>query len=88
MKLLLQVAPCISFIIFRQIRPTGNHFLSLKFHRRFREDGFFHSFFVDDIVFAYWEHKVISTSLVSLLGSRPDNYIAIAVIFTSVLKVP
>lgn len=48
----------------------------------------FHSFFVDDIVFAYWEHEVISTSLVSPLGSRPDNYTAIAVTVTPVLKVP
>lgn len=45
--------------------------------------------FVDDIVFAYWEHEVISTSLVSLLGSGPDNYaFAITATFTSVLKVP
>lgn len=45
--------------------------------------------FVDDIVFAYWEHEVISTSLVSLLGSGPDNYaVAITATFTSVLKVP
>lgn len=45
--------------------------------------------FVDDIVFAYWEHEVISTSLVSLLGSGPDNYaVAITATFNSVLKVP
>lgn len=38
-------------------------------------------------MFAYWEHEVISTSLVSLLGSGPNNCAAIAVLFTSVLKV-
>lgn len=46
------------------------------------------SSFVDDIVFAYWDRKVTSTSLVSLLGSGPDNHTAITVLFTLVLTVP
>ena len=71
MVLILYVALRIPFITFRLIKPPGNHFPSLKFQRRFCGRWILHSFFVDDIVFAYWEREVISTSLVSLLDPAP-----------------
>lgn len=46
------------------------------------------SSFVDHTVFAYWDREVTSTSLVSLLGSGPDNHTAITVLFTLVLTAP
>lgn len=45
------------------------------------------SSFVDDSVFAYWDREVISTSLVSLLGSGPDNHTGISALFPLVLTV-
>lgn len=65
---------CLSFIILGQIRPTGNTLVCLEsFRGDSEQDEFSAHPFVDDTVFAYWEHEVISTLLVSLLGSGPDN---------------
>lgn len=67
-------------------RPTGEHFLPGA-----SEDSWSGrtapSSSVDDIVFAYRDREVVSTSLVSLLGSGPDNHTSITARFTLVLTV-